>query len=106
MANTVIGNGIVVDGEITGAEALVIQGTVKGKVGVEANVYIENSATVEADIDAKSVEVAGDVTGNITAGTRVEIKADGKMVGDVRSPRILIADGALFKGSIDMDQGR
>jgi cytoskeletal protein CcmA (bactofilin family) len=106
MANTVIGNGITVDGEITGDESLVVQGTIKGRIGVEGNVFIENSATVEADIEAASVEVAGEVTGNVTAGTRVEIKADGKMVGDMRSPRILIADGALFKGSIDMDQGR
>lgn len=106
MANTVIGNGITVDGEITGDESLVIQGNVKGRIGVTANVFVENSAKVEADITAASVEVGGEVTGNVTAETRVEIKADGKMVGDMTSPRILIADGALFKGSIDMDQGR
>lgn len=106
MANTVIGNGITVDGEITGDESLVIQGNVKGRIGVTSNVFVENSAKVEADITAASVEVAGEVTGNVIADTRVEIKADGKMVGDMRSPRILIADGALFKGSIDMDQGR
>jgi len=106
MANTVIGSSIVVDGEITGVESLVVQGTVKGRIGVSENLYVENSATVEADIEAASVEVGGEVTGNVTASTRVEIKAEGRMVGDVRSPRILIADGALFKGSIDMDVER
>jgi cytoskeletal protein CcmA (bactofilin family) len=106
MANTVIGNSIVVEGEITSSEAIVVQGTVKGKVETNQAVFVENSANVEADVSAESVEVSGVVTGNIEAESRVEIKADGKMVGDVKSPRILIADGALFKGSIDMDVGR
>jgi len=106
MANTVIGSSIVIEGEVTSDEAIVVQGTVKGKVSTGQAVFVENSATLEADIGAESVEVSGTVTGNIEAQSRVEIKADGKMVGDVRSPRILIADGALFKGSIDMDVGR
>ena len=106
MANTVIGSSIVVEGEITSSEAIVVQGTIKGKVGTSQGVFVENSATLEADVSAESVEVSGDVTGNVEAEARVEIKADGKMVGDVKSPRILIADGALFKGSIDMDVGR
>ncbi len=103
MANTVIGSSITVDGEISGDENLVIQGTVKGRIAVSQNVFVENSGTLEADVEAETVEVGGAVTGNITAGARVEIKADGKMVGDVKSPRISIADGALFKGNIDMD---
>ena len=106
MANTVIGSSIVIDGEITGDEALVVQGVIKGRVGLEESVFVESGATLEADVEADSVEIAGVVTGNITANTRVEIKAEGKMVGDVRSPRILIADGALFKGNIDMDVER
>jgi len=106
MASTVIGSSITVDGEITGAESLVVQGAVKGRIAIAENLFVENSATVEADIEAASVEVGGEVTGNVTATTRVEIKAEGRMVGDVRSPRIHIADGALFKGSIDMDVER
>ncbi len=106
MANTVIGSTIVIDGEISGEEAVVVQGTVKGRIATSQSVFVENSATLEADVEADSVEVGGVVTGNISAGSRVEIKAEGKMVGDVKSPRILIADGALFKGNIDMDLGR
>ncbi len=106
MANTVIGSTVTIEGEITSDEALVVQGTVKGKVNLSKSVYVENSATVEADIEAESVEVDGTVVGNIEATTRVEIKADGTMTGDVKSPRILIADGARFKGSIDMDVER
>lgn len=106
MANTVIGSTIVIDGEVSGDEALVVQGTVKGRISTSQSVFVENSGTLEADVDADAVEIGGTVTGNITAGSRVEIKAEGKMVGDVKSPRLLIADGALFKGNIDMDVGR
>ena len=105
MANTVIGSSIVIEGEISSDEALVIQGTVRGKVAISESMFVENSATVEADVEAESVEVSGVLTCNVEANSRVEIKADGKMVGDVKSPRILIADGALFKGSIDMEVG-
>ena len=105
MANTVIGSSIVIEGEISSDEALVVQGTIRGKVASTESMFVENSATVEADVEAESVEVSGVLTGNVEANSRVEIKADGKMVGDVKSPRILIADGALFKGSIDMDVG-
>ena len=105
MANTVIGSTLVIEGELSSDEALVVQGTIRGKVATSESMYVENSANVEADVEADSVEVSGVLTGNVDANARVEIKADGKMVGDVRSPRILIADGALFKGSIDMDVG-
>jgi cytoskeletal protein CcmA (bactofilin family) len=103
MANTIIGSTIVIDGEITGNEALIIQGTVKGRIGLKESLYVDESGVVEADIETENVEVNGSVTGNITASERVEIKSDGRMVGDIRSPRILIADGAAFKGHIDMD---
>ena len=106
MANSVIGSTIVVDGEITGEEALVVQGTIKGKISLSESIYVESSARVEADMEAETVEIGGVVTGNITANSKVELKAESKMIGDINSPRILIADGALFKGSIDMDVER
>jgi cytoskeletal protein CcmA (bactofilin family) len=106
MAKTVIGSSIVVDGEISGEESVVVQGTVKGRISTSESVFVENSAKLEADVEADTVEVGGELTGNVAAGSRVEIKAEGKMIGDVKSPRILIADGALYKGNIDMDVGR
>ena len=103
MANTVIGSSIVIDGEISGDEDLVIQGTVKGKISLRESLFVEGSGVVEADIETQNVEIAGRVTGNIQASDKVELKADCRVVGDVKAPRILIADGARFKGSIDMD---
>ena len=102
-AHTVIGSSIVIDGEISGDEDLVIQGTVKGKIALKESLFVEGSGVIEADIETANVEVSGHVTGNISATEKVELKADCKVVGDIRSPRILIADGAVFKGSVDMD---
>jgi cytoskeletal protein CcmA (bactofilin family) len=103
MANTIIGSTIVIDGEISGDEDLVIQGTVKGKISLKESLYVESSGVVEADIDVQNVDIGGKVTGNIVASDKVELKADCRVVGDVRAPRILIADGASFKGNVDMD---
>jgi cytoskeletal protein CcmA (bactofilin family) len=100
---TFIGSSIVIDGDISGDQDLVVQGTVKGKIALKENLLVEGSGVIEADIETANLEVAGQVTGNIVASTRVELKTDCKVVGDIRSPRILIADGAVFKGSVDMD---
>ena len=102
-AHTVIGSSIVIDGEISGDEDLVIQGTVKGKISLKESLFVEGSGVIEADIETANVEVSGQVTGNIAATEKVELKSDCKVVGDIRAPRILIADGAVFKGNVDMD---
>jgi cytoskeletal protein CcmA (bactofilin family) len=103
MTNTVIGSSIVIDGEISGEEDLVIQGTVKGRIVLKENVFVEQSGVVEADIETNNIEVSGQVTGNIVATDKVEITAGGRTIGDIKAPRILIADGAIFKGNVDMD---
>ncbi len=103
MTNTVIGSTIVIDGEISGEEDLVIQGTVKGRIVLKENVFVEQSGVVEADIETNNIEVSGQVTGNIVATDKVEITAGGRTIGDIKAPRILIADGAIFKGNVDMD---
>lgn len=103
MANTVIGSSIVIDGEVSGEEPLTVLGTVKGKISVAQNLMVEHGATVEADVEAQSLTVSGRLTGNVLARERVELRADAKMIGDVKSPRIVIADGASFKGNVDMD---
>ncbi len=103
MANTVIGSSIVIDGEITGQEDLIVQGTVKGRIALKEHLTIEQSGVVEADIETQTVQVSGQITGNILATEKVEITSGGRMVGDIKAPRILIADGAMFKGNVDMD---
>lgn len=106
MANTIIGSSIVIDGEISGDEDLVIQGTVKGRISLKENLYVEGSGSVEADIETQNVQISGRVTGNIVASDKVELRTDCRVIGDIKAPRILIADGASFKGNVDMDNGR
>jgi cytoskeletal protein CcmA (bactofilin family) len=103
VAATVIGQGIIIEGEVTSDEAVVVAGTVRGKLTVEGPVTIESGAVVEADIGATSLSVGGSVTGNVTATDRVDLLTGGKLVGDVRAARVTIADGAVFKGNVDMD---
>ncbi len=105
MDKTVIGNTIVIDGEIEGGEDLVILGTVHGKIALKESLFVESSGVVEADIETQNVEISGELTGNIICTDKVEIKHEGKMTGDIRAPRILIADGAHFKGNVDMQKG-
>lgn len=103
MANTVIGSSIVIDGEISGDEPLTILGTVKGKIAMAENVVIESGATVEADVEAHTVTVSGKLTGNVNASEKLELRPESKMVGNAKAPRIVVADGASFKGNVDMD---
>lgn len=103
MAETIIGESIVVDGEIEGEDPIVVEGTVRGKVVLDSAVSVATDGVVEADIESSEVEVSGQMNGNIDASERVEIKNEGHMVGDIRSPRVLIEDGANFRGNIDMD---
>ena len=103
MAGTIIGSGLTVEGEITSDEDVVVTGTVRGKLSVEGAVTVDAGALVEADISAGSLQVGGSVTGNVAAGDRVDLLGGGRLIGDVKASRLTIADGALFKGNVDMD---
>ena len=82
---------------------MVIQGTLRGKLVSKDVVSVESGAVVEADIAALSLSVGGSITGNVTASDRVDLVAGGRLVGDVKASRLTIADGASFKGNVDMD---
>src|SRR6185312_17348053 len=103
MAGTVIGPGISIDGEVTSQEEVVVQGTVRGVLTSEDVISIGSGGVVEADVSASSVSVAGTLTGNVSANERVDIQAGGRLIGDVKAARLTIADGASFKGNVDMD---
>lgn len=103
MAGTIIGHGITIEGEITSDEDVAIAGTVRGKLSVDGAVNIDAGGTVEADVSAASLAVGGTVTGNVTASDRVDLLTGGRLIGDVKASRLTIADGASFKGNVDMD---
>ena len=100
-----IGKSVYIKGELSGDEDLTIEGRVEGKIELKAhNLVIGPNGKISAELYAKNVTVIGNVIGNIAAGEIVEIRASGSVVGDIRSPRISIADGAHFKGSVDMQK--
>ncbi|HZO12030.1 MAG TPA: polymer-forming cytoskeletal protein [Polyangiaceae bacterium] len=103
MAATMIGPGITIEGEVTSDDEVVVGGVLRGKLQVEGAVTVESEGLVEADIGATSVSIGGNVTGNVTASERVDLLAGGRLIGDVKAARLTIADGASFKGNVDMD---
>jgi cytoskeletal protein CcmA (bactofilin family) len=98
-----IGKSIVIKGEVSGSEDLTIEGQVEGKIELRDNILsVGASGRVQAHIVAKAIVVDGHVTGNLTAAEKVEIRESGAVEGDIVAPRVAIADGAKFQGSIDM----
>ncbi|HVB33770.1 MAG TPA: polymer-forming cytoskeletal protein [Patescibacteria group bacterium] len=100
-----LGAGLHVQGEISGEEDLLIDGTVEGHVHLgERRLTIGPTAKLTADVQAREVIVFGNVKGNLRARDRIEIKKDGSVVGDLTTARIMIEDGAYFKGSIEIER--
>jgi len=100
-----LGASLHIKGEITGNEDLQIDGSVEGLVQLDdRKLTVGASARVTADLMAREVIVYGNVKGNLRARDRIEIKKDGSVVGDLTTARIMIEDGAYFKGSIEIDK--
>jgi len=101
-----IGKSVVIKGELNGSEDLTIEGQVEGKIELRQNVLtIGPNGRIKAQVFAKAVIVLGEVTGNVTATEKVDIRDNGAVDGDIASPRVAIAEGAHFRGSIDMQKG-
>ncbi len=98
-----IGRSVIIKGELTGDENLNIEGRVDGKIELkDHDLVIGPHAEISAEINAKNVTIEGKVTGNVRGGELVEIKASGSLVGNIESSRICVADGAHFKGSVNL----
>jgi cytoskeletal protein CcmA (bactofilin family) len=101
-----IGKSVVIKGELNGSEDLTIEGQVEGKIELRQNVLtIGPNGKIKAQLFAKSVIILGEVVGNVTATEKVDIRDNGSVDGDIASPRVAIAEGAHFRGSIDMQRG-
>ena len=100
-----IGKSVVIKGELTGSEDLTIEGHVEGKIELRQNVLtIGPNGKIKAAVFAKSVVILGEVTGNVTASEKVDLRDNGSVDGDIAAPRVAIAEGAHFRGSIDMQR--
>lgn len=99
---TFIGPNVVIDGAVSGSDPLVVEGTVRGKINVTSDLRIGTKARVEATVHARNVTVEGKVTGDVSADDKVELVTTANVDGNIRAPRIVVAEGAMFRGSVDM----
>jgi cytoskeletal protein CcmA (bactofilin family) len=97
-----IGHGVEIEGRITSGQDLRIDGKVDGTIEVgDHTVIIGQSATIAADLVARSILISGTVVGDVTASDRVELKAGASVDGDITAPRLIVVDGAVINGRID-----
>lgn len=102
--NTVIGPSILISGKLQGDEDLTVRGRVEGELSLSKTLIVETSGIVKANVAVRNAIVSGVVVGNITATESVELTREGRMVGDIHSPRVIIVDGASFRGRVDMGE--
>ncbi len=103
---TYITAGVKFKGQISGKAEIVIDGEVEGRLDIQSSVTVGPNGKVNGDIVAKSVSVGGKVLGNVKAGETFELQASGRIEGDVTAPRVIIAEGAFFKGNVEMTGGQ
>ncbi len=98
-----IGKALKLKGEITGSEDVYVDGEVEGTIELRDNgLTVGPNGNVRAHVKARSITVLGRLEGNVTASERIEIRKTGSLEGDLVTPRVVIEDGAVFRGSIDI----
>jgi len=99
-----IGPSIVIHGDVTGEEDLVVDGAIEGTVNFkDNNLVVSENGRVTANINARIIRVDGEVKGELYGSEQVVISPSGKVKGDIRAPRVVLEDGCTFKGSVDME---
>ena len=99
-----IGSSIVIHGDVTGEEDLIVDGAIEGTVNFkENNLVVSENGRVTANISARIIRVDGQVKGELYGSEQVVISPTGNVTGDIRAPRVVLEDGCNFKGSVDMD---
>ena len=100
-----LGQSLFIKGELSGSEDMTIHGQMEGGISLpDHTLTVGVRADVKADVAARAVVVLGRVTGNVIAGEKLEIRADGSVLGDVLSPRLIIADGGHLRGKVEMSK--
>src|SRR5207248_1308574 len=103
---TFLGPNVVIEGMVTGTEPVLIEGMVKGQIQLQSDLRIGTKARVEATVHARNVTVEGKLTGDISADERVELVASATVDGNIKAPKIVVAEGARFRGAVDMGSAR
>lgn len=99
---TIIGSETIVSGNLEGDEDLTIEGRVEGSISLSRTLTVEVGGVVRADINVRNAVISGVLVGNVEAQESVHITDQGRVVGDISAPRVILVDGSSFKGNIDM----
>jgi cytoskeletal protein CcmA (bactofilin family) len=102
-STTTIGPTIVIRGRLKVDENLIVRGRIDAEISSSKALIIESSGIVKANVRVRSARISGVLVGNVDALDKIEIASDGRVVGDLRAPRIVISDGAAFRGKIEME---
>jgi cytoskeletal protein CcmA (bactofilin family) len=103
---TFLGPNVRIEGTVTGTEMVTIEGTVKGNINLAGDLLIGTKARIEATVHARNVTIEGMLDGDVSADDRVELVASATVDGNIRAPKIVVAEGAKFRGSVDMGSAK
>jgi cytoskeletal protein CcmA (bactofilin family) len=103
-ARSFLGKTLKIEGELTSDEYLTIEGKVKGNVNVSKTLTIGKNGHVNGEINAKEVKIVGRAEGNINATDRLEISSSGNFSGNLKSNKLIIEEGAIFKGKANLEE--
>jgi cytoskeletal protein CcmA (bactofilin family) len=106
MTGTYFGPNVTIDGTISGSETTTVEGTIKGAINLTSDLRVGTKARIEASVHARNVIVEGKVTGDISADQRVELVASAAVEGNIKAPKIVVAEGAKFRGNVDMGSAK
>ncbi len=102
----VIGPKIKIVGELSGDEDVLVEGQLEGEIRITRDLRVGAGGVVKAKVAAQSIIVSGEIVGDCEASGRVELQSTGKLTGNIRAPKIVIAEGAMFRGNSDMSGRR
>jgi cytoskeletal protein CcmA (bactofilin family) len=100
--STIVGQTMLIKGNLEGDEDLTVQGRIEGSLNLTKTLIIEPNGVVKADVSVANAVISGVMVGNLTASDSLEITESGRMVGDIRAPRVIIVEGASVRGKVDM----
>lgn len=99
----VIEHGIAINGRLTGDDEVTVRGRIEGTIQLNNHLFVDEGGVVVAEIEAQTLAVRGELNGEVVAHELVTLQAGCAVTGNIRAPRIVIEEGARFKGNIDMD---
>ena len=98
-----IGSKIIIRGQVSGTQDLVVEGRIEGRVSLENRLTVEESGTIEADLEVVDASFKGEVRGDITASRSAVLHPTARVIGNIRAPKLVIEEGARFSGTVEME---